>query len=165
MAEIQGRTVRPYHVGDSMVLVVGQRGKIKLQTVSHSPVGYAVESGMLDETEAMNHAERHLVSNIIGAADMRIEIGPTIELARFDTLLLASDGLFDNLHVDEIVQRVRKGPLKRVIRTLAEDCRRRMLDAEDDQPSKPDDLTFVAFRCTREGWQAAAASSQNSSAP
>jgi len=146
VAEIQQRTVRPYHVGDSMILVVGQRGKIKLQTVSHSPVGYAVEAGLLDETEAMHHEERHIVSNIIGTPDMRIEVGSTIELARYDTLLLASDGLFDNLRTEEIIERIRKGPLKRATRALVEDCRRRMQTHEEGQPSKPDDLTFVAFR-------------------
>ena len=146
VAEIRDRTVRPYHVGDSMVLLVGQRGKIKLQTVSHSPVGYALEAGLLDENEAMHHAQRHLVSNVIGAPDMRIEVGSTVEMARFDTLLLASDGLFDNLQTDEIVQRIRKGPLKRVMHTLIEDCRRRMNSPKEGQPSKPDDLTFVAFR-------------------
>jgi serine/threonine protein phosphatase PrpC len=138
--------VRPYHVGDSMILMVGQRGKIKLQTISHSPVGYALESGLLDETEAMHHAQRHVVSNVIGAPNMRIEVGSMIEMARYDTLLLASDGLFDNLHTDEIVQRIRKGPLKRVMRTLIEDCRRRMQSAEEGRPCKPDDLTFMAFR-------------------
>jgi serine/threonine protein phosphatase PrpC len=147
VAEIHGRTVRPYHVGDSMILVVGQRGKIKLQTVSHSPVGYAVESGLLDEDEAMHHEDRHVVSNMIGAPDMRIEVGSTVELAPRDTLLLASDGLFDNLHIDEIVQRIRKGPLARVMGTLVDYCRHRMQAAEEGQPSKPDDLTFVAFRC------------------
>ncbi|MBN2475618.1 MAG: serine/threonine-protein phosphatase [Pirellulales bacterium] len=147
VAEIQGRTVRPYHVGDSMILVAGQRGKIKLQTVSHSPVGYAVEAGMLDASEAMHHEERHVVSNILGTPDMRIEVGSTIEMARYDTLLLATDGLFDNLHIEEIIERIRKGPLKRVMRTLVADCRRRMETAEEGQPCKPDDLTFVAFRC------------------
>jgi len=147
VAEIQGRSVRPYHVGDSMILVVGQRGKIKLQTISHSPVGYAVESGLLDEAEAMHHEDRHLVSNMLGAADMRIEVGSAIELAARDTLLLASDGLFDNLHVHEIVERIRKGPLERVMQALAAACRCRMQAATDGQPSKPDDLTFVAFRC------------------
>ena len=147
IAEIRDRTVRPYHVGDSMILVVGQRGKIKLQTISHSPVGYALESGLLDETEAMHHEERHVVSNIIGTPDMRIEVGSTVKMARYDTLLLASDGLFDNLHTDEIVQRIRKGPLERVMRTLVEDCRRRMHTPEEGQPSKPDDLTFIAYRC------------------
>lgn len=146
IAEIRGRTVRPYHVGDSMVLVVGQRGKLKLQTVSHSPVGYAVEAGLLDETEAMHHDQRHLVSNVIGTPDMRIEVGSTVEMARYDTLLLATDGLFDNLHTDEIVERIRKGPLKRVLRTLVEDCHRRMETPEEGQPSKPDDLTFIAYR-------------------
>ena len=152
VAEIQGNgvsnkiTVRTYHVGDSMILVVGQRGKIKLQTISHSPVGYAVESGLLDEAEAMHHEERHVVSNIIGMPDMRIEIGSTIELARYDTLLLASDGLFDNLHQEEIVERIRKGSLKRVMKTVSDDCRHRMQVAEEGRPSKPDDLAFVAFR-------------------
>ena len=147
VAEIQGRTVRPYHVGDSMVMVVGQRGKIKLQTVSHSPVGYAVEAGLLDESEAMNHEDRHLVSNVLGTPDMRIEVGSTIKLARYDTLLLASDGLFDNLTVDEIVDRLRKGPLEKAIDRLATDCRRRMQAPQPGEPSKPDDLTFIAFRC------------------
>ncbi len=146
IAEIRDRTVRPYHVGDSMILVVGQRGKIKLQTISHSPVGYALESGLLDESEAMHHEERHVVSNIIGTPDMRIEVGSTVKMAPYDTLLLASDGLFDNLHTDEIVQRIRKGPLEWVMRTLVEDCRRRMHTPEEGQPSKPDDLTFIAYR-------------------
>lgn len=147
VVEIQGRTVRPYHVGDSMILVVGQRGKVKLQTVSHSPVGYAVAAGLLDEMEALHHEERHLISNMLGAADMRIEIGSSLALAPRDTLLLASDGLFDNLHVEEIVERIRKGPLKRVLRTLADDTLERMRDPAGGEPSKPDDLTFIAFRC------------------
>jgi PPM family protein phosphatase len=146
VAEIQGHTVRSYHVGDSMTLVVGQRGKIKLQTISHSPVGYAVEAGLLDEAEAMHHEDRHVVSNMLGSPNMRIDLGPTIELAPRDTLLLASDGLFDNLCTEEIVARIRKGPLEQVVRVLAGDCSQRMSGAEANQPSKPDDLTFLAFR-------------------
>ncbi len=146
VAEIQGATVRPYHAGDSMILVAGQRGKVKLQTVSHSPVGYAVESGLLDEADAMHHDERHVVSNMLGSPNMRIEVGSAVQLARRDTLLLASDGLFDNLHNQEIIERIRKGPLEKVTRRLADDCRSRMLRTQPDQPSKPDDLTFILFR-------------------
>ncbi len=146
VAEVFDHTVRPYHVGDSMILLVGQRGKVKLQTISHSPVGYAVESGLLDETEAMLHDERHVVSNILGTPDMRIEIGSPVRLAPRDTLLLATDGLLDNLHTAEIIERVRKGPLPTVHRALAEEARRRMVTPEPGQPSKPDDLTFVLYR-------------------
>ncbi len=146
VVEIQHDTVRPYHVGDSMILVVGQRGKIKLQTVSHSPVGFGVEAGLIDEAEAIHHEDRHLVSNVLGKSDMRIEVGSTLKLAARDTLLLASDGLFDNLHTEEIVTRLRKGPIKTAAQRLADDGRQRMTQPTEGQPSKPDDLTFVAFR-------------------
>lgn len=146
VVEIQGATARPYHVGDTMILVTGQKGKIKLQTVSHSPVGYAVEAGYLDEDEAMEHEERHLLSNMLGIPDMRIEVGQPIDLAPRDTLLIASDGLFDNLQVDEIVERMRKGRLPKVTQTLAEDCLGRMKGADESGFSKPDDLSFIVFR-------------------
>ncbi len=57
----------------------------------------------------MHHEERHLVSNVVGTDDMRIELGPPLKLARYDTVLLASDGLLDNLYTDEIVELIRKG--------------------------------------------------------
>jgi PPM family protein phosphatase len=146
--EIRGRSVRPFHVGDSVILVVGQRGRIKLQTVSHSPIGFAVESGLLDAADAIHHEDRHLVSNVVGTPEMRIEIGSVVTLAPRDTLLIASDGLVDNLHVSEIVDRVRVGPLKKAVRRLARDVRQRMTTADPAHPSKPDDLTIVAFRPT-----------------
>lgn len=146
LVELQGRVIRPYHVGDSMILVTGQRGRIKLMTVSHSPIGYAVEAGFLDAAEAMHHEERHLISNMLGTPDMRIEIGTPLELAPRDTLLLASDGLFDNLHAGEIVERMRRGPINTGANALRSDCRTRMQEAIRDTPSKPDDLSFILYR-------------------
>lgn len=144
--EIQAGRVRPYHVGDSLILLVGQRGKLKLETVSHSPVGFAVEAGVLDARDAMHHEDRHLVSNLIGSGDMRIEVGSERALAPRDTLLLASDGLSDNLTTREIAARVRTGPLVEAAEALASTARRRMYTPADHEPSKPDDLTLLAFR-------------------
>ncbi len=146
VAEICAGIIRPYHVGDSMVLVVGQRGKIKLETVSHSPVGYAVESGLLGAEEAMHHDERHIVSNLVGSADMHIAVGPPTRLAAKDTVLLASDGLSDNLHIGEIAELIRKGPMRQAARGLARRCQERMRGAVESKPSKPDDLTFILYR-------------------
>ena len=148
VAEIAGTTLRPYHVGDSAVLVVGQRGKIKLQTVSHSPVGYALESGLLGEEEALHHDERHLISNMVGSAEMRIEVGSPIRLAPKDTVLLATDGLLDNLSLQEIVDGIRTGPLAKVVQNLTRSCGQRMREPEGGHPSKPDDTTFLLFRLT-----------------
>ena len=146
IAECEGRTLRPYHVGDSAIWIVGQRGRVKLQTISHSPVGYALESGLLDEQQALHHDERHVISNVVGGPDMRIEVGSRLPLAARDTVLLGTDGVFDNLAADEIVEIVRKGPLQGAARSLAETCARRMSAPEAGRPSKPDDHTFIVFR-------------------
>jgi serine/threonine protein phosphatase PrpC len=149
VVEIQNHEARSYHVGDSMILVVGQRGRLKLQTIPHSPVGYALESGYLEEDEAMHHVDRHIVSNMLGSAEMRIEIGPVLKLAAYDTLLLASDGLADNLHVEEIVESIRKGRLPVIVRQIIARVRERMVNAQGPEPSKADDLTFIVYRRAR----------------
>jgi len=145
-AELEGNRLRPVHVGDSALLLVGQRGRVKLQTIAHSPVGYALEAGLLDEREALRHADRHIVSNAVGMADMRIEVGAVVRLAPRDTLLLASDGLFDNLHLAEIIERVRRGPLLACAQALARTAQQRMARGLRSRPSKPDDLSFILFR-------------------
>jgi serine/threonine protein phosphatase PrpC len=146
VVEVDGGSIRPYHAGDSMILVVGQRGRIRLQTLPHSPTGYAVEAGLLDEEDAIHHEDRHLVSNMVGDAEMRIEIGPVLPLQARDTVVIGSDGLFDNLLVEEIVEHVRKGRLPEAAQRMAVQCMERMLTPGPGEPSKADDLTFVLYR-------------------
>ena len=134
--------VRALHAGDSAVLVVGQRGRVKVQTKMHSPTGYAFEAGLLDERELLVHEDRHVISNFVGSSEMHVEMSGVRPLAARDTVLLASDGLLDNLTVDEIVERVRKGPLAGAARALRDDARARMAT----ERGKPDDLTFVLYR-------------------
>jgi serine/threonine protein phosphatase PrpC len=144
--EIDSGHVRAYHVGDSQILVVGQRGRIHLETMPHSPVGYGVEAGLIDAHEAIDHDDRHLISNVVGEPGMRIEIGSPLKLRQRDTVVVGSDGLFDNLRVDEIAEHVRKGPLEDAARALAAVCRTRMTEPREGVPSKPDDLSFVLYR-------------------
>jgi serine/threonine protein phosphatase PrpC len=132
-----------------MIMVVGQRGRLKLQTISHSPVGYALEAGVLDEAEAMQHEDRHLVSNFVGTSEMRIELGPLLRLAQRDTLLIATDGLFDNLEISETVERMRTGSIADVLSKLTALATERMRETRSGGPSKPDDLTLLAYRLSR----------------
>jgi serine/threonine protein phosphatase PrpC len=143
---IEGLVARSYQIGDSEALVVGQRGLIKLQTTAHSPTGFAVEAGFLDQREALHHEERHLVSNFLGTSDMRIDVGAGVELQPRDTVLLASDGLTDNVHLDEIIEHVRAGRLKESARSVVELATGRMETRQPGQPSKPDDLSLILFR-------------------
>ena len=146
VVSIEGEAVRTYHAGDSMIVVCGQRGKLKYQTVPHSPVGYAEAAGMLDEDDAMFHTERHLISNMVGTPAMRVEISPLFRLAPRDTVVIASDGLFDNLYVGEIIDLVRAGPLDAAATRLLAGCQERMLQSVNDHPHKPDDLAFILYR-------------------
>lgn len=145
IAELTRGKLRSYHVGDSELIAVGQRGRMKLRVIPHSPTGFAVEAGLLDEDEAVHHDQRHIIFNVIGAPDMRVEIGPPVELAVRDTVLLATDGLLDNLFMDEIVDTIRIGPLPAAADRLVELAGERMSGAGAG-PSKPDDLTVVLFR-------------------
>jgi len=143
---IEDGSVRAYQIGDSEAMVVGQRGAIKLQTTAHSPTGFAVEAGFLDQREALHHAERHLVSNFVGTSDMRVDVGTLVELKPRDTILLASDGLTDNVHSDEIIELIRKGPLDKAADSTIKLAQRRMTGTSTIQPSKPDDLSLILFR-------------------
>jgi serine/threonine protein phosphatase PrpC len=143
IVELSNEGARPYHVGDSMILLVGNRGKLKMETTAHSPVGFGLAAGLLDSEEASHHEERHVVLNAVGNKSMRIDIGPTRPMAQRDTLLVASDGLSDNVSVDEIIETIRKGPLARSLTTLTARCREQMSQSEN---GKPDDLTVLALR-------------------
>lgn len=143
---IEGPIARTYQIGDSEAIIVGQRGRVKAQTLAHSPTGFAVEAGFLDQREALHHEERHLVSNFLGSSDMRIDMGATVTLQPFDTVLLASDGLTDNLHFTEIVEVIRKGALDTAAEALTRLAKRRMTVESKTQPSKPDDLSVILFR-------------------
>ena len=145
---IEGRLARSYQIGDSEALVVGQRGRIKMQTTAHSPTGFAVEAGFLDEREALHHAERHLVSNFLGTTDMKIDIGTPVELRPRDTVLIASDGLMDNVHVHEIIEHIRKGPAEAAVDEVVKLARSRMESNNGKDPSKPDDLSLILYRKT-----------------
>nr|WP_255216414.1 protein phosphatase 2C domain-containing protein [Pseudenhygromyxa sp. WMMC2535] len=148
VATIHRGELRCYTVGDSELLVVGQRGKLKLRTIPHSPVGYARESGLLGEAEALLHDERHLLSNVLGMEGMHMAATSGIQLAARDTVLLGSDGVFDNLYHDEIIELVRAGEPYATAEQLLGRLRGRMagLDPEPEIPCKPDDLSFVLFR-------------------
>lgn len=146
VAEIEERRYRTYHVGDSEALVTGQRGRVKWRTISHSPVGYATASGILEAGDAMVHEDRHYVDSMLGLEGMRVDVGERRPFAALDTLVLGSDGLFDNVEEEELVQIIRSGPLTRSAEQLCQSARQAMQG--DAAVGKPDDLAFILYRPT-----------------
>lgn len=144
--EISAGTFRSYHAGDSMAMLVDLSGRPTWRTAPHSPVGHAVEAGLLDETAAMTHENRHLLANAVGKATMHLEIGARRPLRPGDTLVLATDGLFDNLLLEEIAEIARNPDLVQAVEELVATAGNRMISPETSYLSKPDDFTVVAYR-------------------
>ena len=144
VAEYLFGTVRVVHVGDSTALLTSNRGTIKFLSVAHAPVAMAVEIGMLNESEAIEHEDRNIINNCIGSVEMKIEVGPEVSMAARDTLLLASDGLFDNLTTTQVINSIRAGHLERQMNVIIQ--KTRSLMAGDGEIGKPDDLTVLCFR-------------------
>ena len=79
--------------------MIGQRGLIKLQTTAHSPTGFAVEAGFLDEREALHHEDQASRVQFYRHPSLKcgIDVGAAVDLDIKDTILVASDGLMDNV--------------------------------------------------------------------
>ncbi|MEM7324471.1 MAG: protein phosphatase 2C domain-containing protein [Actinomycetota bacterium] len=89
------------NVGDSRVYL-RRDGRLQLLSRDHSVVGDLVRAGSIEEADAVDHPERHILTQAIGTAEA---VTPHVEVVRpasGDRLLLCSDGLFNDLPVAEI---------------------------------------------------------------
>ena len=98
---IQCPEATSHHVGGSVALIVSGDGRIKLATIPHSIIGVVLSSGELDDKMAMHHAFRHVMQNIIGMPGMWVETAELTQFDNLDTVILASDVLWDNLYRGE----------------------------------------------------------------
>ena len=143
IVEVVKNKARCYQVGDSTALICGQKGKLKYRSTAHSPVGYGIEAGLIDEEEALSHPDLHFISNLLGEARMKIEIGPEVELNPNDSIFIASDGIFDNFSTDMVVELIRKGDIEEISRSILTDIEKNIYGKED---SKKDDISFILFK-------------------
>jgi serine/threonine protein phosphatase PrpC len=146
VVEVRGDVARAYHAGDSGALLVGQRGRVRFETIPHSPVGYGVAAGMLEPSQTHHHDERHLLSNCVGSREMRVEIGAPVTMAARDTLLLATDGVLENIERRNLIDQIRIGSLLQAATDLQARLRLTMAGVDPKLPAHPDDATALLFR-------------------
>ncbi len=75
-----------------------------------------------------------------------MDISAPVAIAPRDTILLTTDGVLDNLYLDEIVDIIRVGPIALAADRLIAAAQARMMLAAEAEPSKPDDATIVLYR-------------------
>lgn len=152
-AVICGDRVQTLHSGDAEVMILASDGTCRYRTPAHSPVGRALQRGLIEEEQALAHPERHLVSNGLGVASMSVHLGPRMDLRRGDTALIATDGVTDNVRQSEVVDCLRSGPLPAATARLTDLCSERMRRSmtsrsRSHQLGKADDMTLLAIRQT-----------------
>lgn len=100
--ELTGRKLRFYNVGDCLGLVLGGRGKIKLETRQHNTFGYGVQSGLLEDSSENSLRYGGELENFLGTENMHLDVSAVRRLAPRDTVLLMSDGIYDHIDFTKI---------------------------------------------------------------
>ena len=107
------------HVGDSRCYLIRNK-EISQITEDHTIVQKMVRQGLIDDEEARNHPEGHVLSRSVGVgADVEIDLTmEPIELETGDTLLICSDGLSGQVNEDELMQIASSGTAQHAVERL-----------------------------------------------
>jgi serine/threonine protein phosphatase PrpC len=142
LCHIQGNQFRSYSVGDSEIVYWNSSGKKMYSNIPQSEVGYLIQSGQMDQEESLDSPDRHYVSNLIGDEAIRIESTSKLETRKGNTILVGSDGLFDNLSHDQLTEILTQGAFENSFEKVEKICSERDLN----KWRKDDDISFIVIR-------------------
>ncbi len=138
MAFISGNRLFVIHAGDSRCYLF-RGGKTHRMSEDHTMVAEMVSSGAISSEQALNHPQRHVVTNVLGGghAGVRVDV-QRIGLEPGDVLLLCTDGLTEMLD---------DGRIAATLKTETEPeaaCER--LVAQANEAGGQDNITVVVAR-------------------
>ncbi len=99
-AIIDDKKINAVNVGDSRIYHLDGCG-LKRITKDHKYVQYLVDKGLLTPEEALNHPYRNVITRALGMEDVEADVF-RVEWKIGDTLLICSDGLYDEVEEDDI---------------------------------------------------------------
>lgn len=142
MLAIEADWVRMYNVGDSEVIYWNSVGREIYSNTPHSLVGYSVEAGIIEQHQSLDEPNRHIVTNLMGDSAIKIESTTKMEIKSGHTILLGSDGVFDNLSHDFLSGISLKSSFDEAHSELCEICE----NQSDEFWKKADDTSFFLIR-------------------
>jgi protein phosphatase len=89
------------HVGDSRCYFLKNHHDLVQMTEDQTYVAYLVRTGQITQEEALTHPKRHVLMNALGiypSASIDLKVIPYLN----EEILLCSDGLYNNVPVDDI---------------------------------------------------------------
>lgn len=146
LAYIDSTSLRYFCVGDSSIKVFGGRGKLKLSSQGQSAMDMALASGIVQKgnTDQHNGLEYELV-NYLGSKNAHCETSVLHNLSIQDTILMGSDGIFDNLSETDLGQiRFRKSlSSESLCQQIFDKAQHNMMHKEG---GKRDDTTLLVIK-------------------
>ncbi len=120
------------HVGDSR-LYHFRHGRLLQRTQDHSTVEELRHDGLVTEDEMRHHPQKGKLTKCVGGPNKpSIALGEETALARDDVLLLCSDGLWEALTPDELLQLMKRGSLDEATEEMLFNAEARMQDGCDN---------------------------------
>lgn len=141
-ATIHNDHLRSFSVGDSEIIYWNGHGNEIYSNIPHSEVGYKIEAGLLPQDESLDDPERYSVNNLLGDSSIRIEVASKMKIKKGHTVLIGSDGLFDNLSHEQLNEIVGRGSFDKSFEELCQLC----INQNHELWKKDDDISFVLVR-------------------
>ncbi len=102
---IDGDTAHALNVGDSRVYLI-RDGVMTQITEDHTFVNTLVKRGIISEAEARTHPDRNMITKAIGADQTIDPDFYTFSIKENDVILMCTDGLYNEVSSENIIQMV-----------------------------------------------------------
>jgi serine/threonine protein phosphatase PrpC len=146
MAVIIKNNIFFYQIGDSGALLSDHDKDVKFKTPFQSVVGELLNNKQITEEEALIHPLLNIVNNVFGHKDFYIADYVGWKITKYDSLLLASDGVLDNYLSKELVSIFQLGDLVTIAQNLVKAIQQERNLINNQEFLKKDDISFLICR-------------------
>lgn len=143
--EIKEGRVSFHSIGDSEIIYWNAAGRELYSSMPHSPAGLKVEAGITSQEESLKDPERHIVHSLMGDEFVSINSTTSFELKKGHSLLIGSDGIFDNLSHESLGEKLAFGNFEESFKEVCDLC----IKQDESSWLKYDDISFIFFRKVR----------------
>ena len=140
-AKIHKNEMHIAHMGDAKLVVIGQDGAIRFATQDHNLANEKQKTGL-----SISPEDKAFVTRAVRGVDaFDIEFNKII-LQKGDRVIVASDGLWDNLEPEEVLSITSSKNIKEAFAQLDAETKLRM-QRDDSSPDagKPDNRSLIIF--------------------
>ncbi len=123
---VKGNLAFYAHIGDSRIYRIRDR-ECRQLSVDHTVVQQMLQDGLIEPGEAEAHPERNVLTRALGThPEIEVDLVPEpLALQPGDCFLLCSDGLYDPVRDDELLDAVRSTEPQAACRILVDKARER----------------------------------------